>query len=135
MAFRGVDAVVVRVPSLEAGLGFYRDALGHPVTWRRPDAVGLRMGDGPTELVLMTSIDAETDLLVDNVDQEVEMVIDAGGSVVSGPFAIDVGRAAVVRDPFGNVLTLVDLSRGRYVTADDGTVTGIAPGPGWPGAW
>jgi lactoylglutathione lyase len=124
--FLGVDAVVVRVPSLDAGLKFYRDALGHPVIWRRPDAVGLRMGEGPTELVLMTSIDAETDLLVTNVDEEVETITGAGGTIVSGPFDIDVGRAAVIRDPFGNLLTVVDLSKGRYITADDGSVIGLS---------
>ena len=115
MAFLGVDAVVVRVPSLDAGLAFYRDALGHAVIWRRADAVGLRMGDGPAELVLMTSIDAETDLLVADVDAEVETIVGAGGTVLVPPFDIEVGRAAVVRDPFGNALTLVDLSKGRYV--------------------
>ena len=125
MAFLGVDAVVVRVPSLDAGLAFYRDALGHAVIWRRPDAVGLRMGDGPTELVLMTSIDPETDLLVKSVDDEVDRMAAAGGTVVVAPFDIEVGRAAVVRDPFGNLLTVVDLSRGHYVTADDGRVIGV----------
>jgi len=125
MAFLGVDAVVVRVPSLDAGLIFYRDALGHSVIWRRPDAVGLRMGDGPTELVLMTSIDAEIDLLVHDVDDEVETITAAGGTVVTPPFDIEVGRAAVVRDPFGNLLTVVDLSKGHYITADDGRVIGV----------
>jgi len=125
VTFLGVDAVVVRVPSLEAGLAFYRDALGHPIIWRRPDAVGLRMGDGQAELVLITSIDAETELLVENVDDAVETISNAGGSVVTAPFDIDVGRVAAVRDPFGNVLTVLDLSKGRYVTADDGTVTGV----------
>jgi catechol 2,3-dioxygenase-like lactoylglutathione lyase family enzyme len=125
MAFLGVDAVVVRVPSLDAGLKFYRDALGHPVIWRRSDAVGLRMGSGPTELVLMTSLDAETDLLVANVDEEVRTVTDPGGTVVTEPFDLDVGRGVVVRDPFGNLLALLDLSKGRYVTAEDETVTSI----------
>ena len=32
------------------------------------------------------------------------------------PFDIPVGHAAVVVDPFGNILVLVDLSKGRYVT-------------------
>jgi lactoylglutathione lyase len=127
MTFLRVDAVVVRVPSLAAGLAFYRDALGHPVSWRRSDAVGLRLRDGQTELVLTTSIDPETDLLVEDVEQAVQAIVTAGGSVVTAPFDLDVGRAAVVRDPFGNVLTVLDLSQGRYVTADDGTVIEVQP--------
>ena len=35
-------------------------------------------------------------------------------------------RVALVADPFDNVLLLVDLSKGRYRTSDDGTVTGVA---------
>jgi hypothetical protein len=47
--------------------------------------------------------------------------------VVSQPFDIPVGRVAVVADPFGNTLVLVDLSKGRYVTDASGNVTGVEP--------
>jgi hypothetical protein len=45
--------------------------------------------------------------------------------VVAAPVDIPVGRAAVVADPFGNELVLLDLSKGRYVTDDAGNVTGV----------
>ena len=53
----------------------------------------------------------------------------AGGRVVSGPSAIPVGRVAVVADPFGNNLVVLDLSKGRYTTdssrrGDQYSVTG-----------
>jgi hypothetical protein len=40
--------------------------------------------------------------------------------------------AAVAEDPFGNVLVLLDLSKGHYVTDGTGRVTGVVPqqGPG-----
>ena len=45
---------------------------------------------------------------------------------MSGPFDIPVGSVVVVvADPFGNVLVLVDLAKGRYVTDAGGTVTGV----------
>jgi hypothetical protein len=47
--------------------------------------------------------------------------------VVTGPFDIPVGRVAVVADPFGNVLVLAGLSKGRYVTDRTGNVTGVRP--------
>jgi hypothetical protein len=34
------------------------------------------------------------------------------------------GTLAVVADPFGNPLVLLDLSKGTFVTDDDGNVTG-----------
>ena len=41
-------------------------------------------------------------------------------------FEIPVGRVAVMSDPFGNPLVLVDLSKGRYEVKADGSVTGVA---------
>jgi catechol 2,3-dioxygenase-like lactoylglutathione lyase family enzyme len=129
MTFLRVDAVVVRVPTVDEGLAFYRDSLGHELIWRRPDAAGLRMRDSRSELVLMTMIDAETDLLVENIDDAIQSITHAGGTVTTPPIDIDVGRAARIRDPFGNSLTLVELSKGRYATDPDGTVQGVTPGP------
>jgi hypothetical protein len=48
----------------------------------------------------------------------------AGWRLVAPPSDIPVGRLAVVADPFGNELVLVDLSKGRYATGADGVVTG-----------
>jgi hypothetical protein len=47
--------------------------------------------------------------------------------VILKPTQIPVGRLAVVSDPFGNALVLLDLSAGRYVTDADGRVLGVQP--------
>ena len=122
--FRALDAVTVRVPDLDQGLAFYRDQLGHEVLWRN-DAVGqagLRLPETDTELVLSTSLDYAPNWLVTSVDDAVQRLVAAGGRVVSPPAAIPVGRVAVVADPFGNPLVLVDLSAGTYVTDATGHV-------------
>jgi len=122
--FRQLDAVTVRVPDLDQGLSFYRDQLGHELLWRN-DALGqagLRLPDTDTELVLSTSLDYAPNWLVTSVDDAVERLVAAGGRVVSPPAAIPVGRVAVVADPFGNALILVDLSAGTYVTDATGHV-------------
>lgn len=125
---RKVDAVTVRVPSLEAGLAFYRDALGHRLRWRN-DAIGqaaLALPESDTELVLTTEHGYEPNWLVDSVDDAVEQLVAAGGTVAVEPFDIPVGRVAVVFDPFRNALVLVDLTKGRYETNEDGVVEGVA---------
>jgi predicted enzyme related to lactoylglutathione lyase len=116
--FRKVDAVTVPVPDLDAGLRYYSQALGHRLLWRNDAAgqAGLALPDGDSELVLTTRQRYEPNWLVDNVDDAVETLTGHGGELIAAPFDIPVGRAAVVRDPFGNTLVLVDLSNGTYRT-------------------
>jgi catechol 2,3-dioxygenase-like lactoylglutathione lyase family enzyme len=124
--FRAVDCVRIPVPDLDGGLAFYAGRLGHRLIWRTATAAGLRLPGSDTELVLHTEgLGPEADLLVDSVDDAVAEIVRAGGSVRSAPGDIPVGRVAVVADPFGNPLTILDLSKGRYRTDDDGTVTGV----------
>ena len=126
--FQTVDAVTVLVPSLDEGLRFYRDGLGHALLWRN-DATGqagMRLPASDTELVLTTEQRYEPDWLVESVDEATDAVLAAGGRVIAEPADVPVGRAAVVADPFGNSLVLLDLSKGRYVTDDTGNVTGVA---------
>jgi predicted enzyme related to lactoylglutathione lyase len=120
MLLKTVDAVTMRVPSLDDGIAFYVSRLGHEVLWRNDDVgqVGLALPDSDTELVLTTRLDSEPNWLVDDVPSAVEQFCAAGGEVVSPPAEIPVGRVAVVRDPFGNALVLLDLSGGRYESAD-----------------
>jgi predicted enzyme related to lactoylglutathione lyase len=103
-----IDAVTVPVSDLDAGLRFYRDSLGHELRWRN-DQVG------------------QAGLLVTSADRAAAAVEAAGGRVVTEPFDIPVGRVAVVADPFGNTLVLLDLSKGHYVTDGMGNVTGVDP--------
>ncbi|MFC8796667.1 VOC family protein [Promicromonospora sp. NPDC057138] len=113
---RAIDAVTVPVPDLDSGLAFYRDRLGHQLLWRN-DAVGqagLALPDGDSELVLTTRQAYEPDWLVASVPDAVATLVAAGGAVIAEPVEIPVGRVAVVADPFGNRLVLVDLSKGRY---------------------
>lgn len=95
--FRNVDSVQVPVPDLDQGLAFYRDRLGHELIWRTEAAAGLRRKSSRW-----------------------------GGTVLGEPADIPVGRAAVVADPVGTPLTIVDLSKGCYLTDAEGNVTAVA---------
>ena len=118
--------MTLTVPSLDAGLAFYVDALGHELVWRN-DAVGqagLRCPDGKTEIVLATALPAEPNWLVRSADEAAAAIAAAGGRIVAPASDIPVGRLAVVADPFGNRLVLVDLTKGRY---SDGVPPGSMP--------
>ncbi|KRF41386.1 VOC family protein [Terrabacter sp. Soil810] len=117
---RSVDAITIPVPGLDEGLAFYRDRLGHQLLWRN-DAVGqagLALPDSRVEVVLSTRQQMEPNWLVESIDTAVHDLVEAGASVAAEPATIPVGRVAVVIDPFGNPLVLVELT-GGYETATD----------------
>jgi predicted enzyme related to lactoylglutathione lyase len=127
--FQKIDAITIPVPDLDDGLRFYRDALGHTLRWRNDDLgqAALAMSDSDTEIVLTTQQRYEPDWLVASADEAAAAVQSAGGRILTAPFDIPVGRLTVVEDPFGNVLVLLDLSKGHYVTDEAGNVTGVVP--------
>lgn len=124
--FRKVDCVLIRIPDLEAGLRFYRDRLGLTPAWRRGnESAGLKMGNGETELVLVQeSGTPETDLLVDSADAACREFVEAGGTVVLEPFDIPIGRCTKVKDPWGNELVMLDMSKGPLRVDSTGQVLG-----------
>ena len=122
---RKVDSIEFSVPDIEAGVAFYHDQLGHELIWRSETAAGLRMPETDAEIVIQSERPAEPALLVTSTDQAVTRFVVAGGKVVVPPHDIQVGRAAVVEDPWGNRLVLLDLSKGRLATDAEGNIIGL----------
>lgn len=126
--FRNVDCLRIGVADLAAALAFYRDALGHELIWRTDTAAGLRLPESDAEIVIHTEgRGMEVDLSVDSVPDAVATFVTAGGEVVAPPFEIQIGLCAVVRDPWGNVLVILDASKGSLRTDDAGNVIGNEP--------
>lgn len=125
--FQKLDCIHVNVPDLDTGLEFYRDKLGLEMKWRGKTSAGLKLGDDGSEVVLDTEpLLWKTDLLVDSVLDAVQQFEESGGTVLHGPFDIQIGKAAVVRDPWGNEYTLLDQSKGTFDTDNAGNVTGVS---------
>ena len=81
------------------------------------------MSDSDTEIVLMAeSGSMEVDLLVGSVGTAVHDFVKAGGKIVSGPFDIQIGRCAIVEDPWGNMMTMLDTSKGLLKVDSKGNV-------------
>ncbi len=121
--FQKVDCLSLPVEDLDAALAFYRDQLGHELIWRTVEAAGLKLPRGEAELVLHTDKRPfEADLMVDSVPIAVERFVQAGGQLVQGPFEIRIGRCAVLEDPWGNKIVILDSSKGLLKTDADGNV-------------
>ncbi len=123
--FRKVDAIEVAVPTLDEGLAWYRDRLGHELIWRADTSAGLRLPDTDAELVLQADRPGvHVDLLVDSAEDAALEIEAAGGRIVVPPFDIPIGRGVVVEDPWGNRLVLLDMRNGPLVTDQNGRVVG-----------
>lgn len=121
----GIDCVRLFVEDLEAGLAYYHQALGLPILWKKEDSAGLKLGPGKAELVIQTKDRwFEVDLMVESVPAALTVVKNAGGTVVVEPFDIDIGKAAVVKDPWDNSFVLLDMSKGSYLTDEQGNILG-----------
>jgi catechol 2,3-dioxygenase-like lactoylglutathione lyase family enzyme len=125
--FRKLDNLLLRVSDLDAAISFYRDKLGHPLLWRDRNAAGFALLETDAELVVHLEIGPESDLLVDDTAAAVARFVAAGGEIIEAPFDIAIGLCARVRDPFGNVLVILDQSKGKLATAADGSVVGTEP--------
>ena len=128
--FKNIDCLGVLVPDLDEALTFYREKLGHKLVWRTESAAGLALaaaGEMP-ELVLHSDpwpISAA--IRVDSVPEALERFVSSGGSIVEPASDIPIGKLAVVSDPWGNRLVLLDATKGRLWTDDEGNVTGVRP--------
>jgi catechol 2,3-dioxygenase-like lactoylglutathione lyase family enzyme len=113
-----IDCVMVKVEDLDQAREFYRDRLGLVELWRDDSepAIGMGFPESDAEIVLhRMDLPARIDVhyLVDDVDGSVDELREQGVHIVQGPFDIPIGRCAVLLDPFGNTVSILDVSKGR----------------------
>ena len=120
-----IDSVQLFVTDLDGALRFYRDGLGQELVWRTETAIGFRMPNTDAEIVVQTERQGlEVDLTVESVASATTRITAAGGRVLLPAFDIQIGRAVVVADPWGNTLVLMDSSKGLVRTDEEGFVIG-----------
>lgn len=113
---RKIDCVMLRVDDLDAAADYYARVFGLRRLWRDDVSVGMAMADSDVEVVLHTMDlpqDRGVHYLVDDVSAAVATCAEQGCLVREPPFDIAVGKCAVLEDPFGNTISILDLSKGR----------------------
>jgi lactoylglutathione lyase len=122
-----VDCIELYVPDLDEGMRYYCGAMGLKLLWRADTSAGLGMEGDITEVVLQTDRKRmNVDFKVESVADAVEKIREAGGKVLHGPFDIPIGKCAVVRDRWENEYVILDMTKGRYVTDENGNVVGVS---------
>lgn len=95
------------------------------LVWKNDKGMGFLFNDGVTELVIQNEDQyQETDIKVSSVIDAVEEIKNAGGKVLKGPFDIKIGKCAVIEDPWGNKMVILDSTKGTFVTDDEGNIVG-----------
>ncbi len=115
MILRKIDCVMLRVDDLEKAAQYYSDAFGLKRLWQDGDSVGMGMPETDAEIVLHTTDipkDVSVHYLVDNVVTAVDELRQKGCTIRVEPFDIVIGKCAVLIDPFGNVLAILDMTKG-----------------------
>ncbi|MFI5893131.1 VOC family protein [Actinoplanes sp. NPDC051513] len=108
---RKIDCVMVRVDDLDAGVAFYAEALGLRPLWRDETSVGMAMPETDAEIVLHTTdLEYSTHYLVDDVRAAAQKWQHA---IRTAPFEIAIGWCAVLDDPFGNPICILDMTKGQ----------------------
>jgi len=124
--FKNIDCIELYVSDLNEGIQYYCESMGLKLLWRNEDMVGLGMENDMTEIVLQSQRkQVLVDIKVESVDESIEKIKEAGGTVEYGPFDVPIGRCAVILDKWDNKYVILDMTKGRYVTDEDGNVTGI----------
>jgi catechol 2,3-dioxygenase-like lactoylglutathione lyase family enzyme len=124
---RKVDRILLRVPSLPAAVHYYTQTLGLQLLKRDQRLASLKFPDSDTELILHNDPDLPAEATyyrVDDVRDFYTRRAELKLTFVSPPAQASRGWRATVKDPFGNVLLILDR------TADQPTVVEDAKPPG-----
>lgn len=113
---RKIDCVMLRVDDLETAARYYANVFGLNRLWSDATSVGMGMPETDAEIVLHTNTDVPKEIsvhyLVDDVVAAVETLRAKGCFIRAEPFDVTIGKCAVLEDPFGNILCILDMTKG-----------------------
>jgi predicted enzyme related to lactoylglutathione lyase len=117
MMLKRVDRVLFRVPQLESAVKYYRDVLGlQPSPKKSSTVASFKLDEQGAELVLHADPDLPAEatyFLVDDVRDLYNRRDQLQLKFAAPPAPVSRGFRATVKDPFGNVLLILDRSNER----------------------
>jgi lactoylglutathione lyase len=116
--FGKLGLVMIVVREMERSVAFYRDVLGlklliHQENWSQLDAGNILIGLHPEgeEVKVSPTTGMSIALYVDDIDKAVAAIRARFGKIAIGPRQDPFGRWALVRDPDGYNVQLVEMAR------------------------
>ena len=116
MGLKKIDAVLLSVSDLEKTAEFYVDVMGLKRGWtdKENKMVGLLFPGNDTELVLHCDEslpDPNVSYQVDDVLEFVKEYRNKGYKVLVEPFDIRCGKCAILEDPEGHSVEIMDITK------------------------
>jgi len=116
MGLKKIDAVLLRVKDLEKTADFYINVMGLKRGWtdNEHQMIGLQFPGNDTELVLHRDEslpDPNISYQVKDVISFVEQYREAGYHVIVEPFDIRCGKCAILEDPEGHSVEIMDITK------------------------
>jgi lactoylglutathione lyase len=111
-----IDCVMIRVEDVKAAMAYYADVFGLQPVWWDESSAGLVFPESGAEIVVHYYPDipsrVEVNYLVENVISAVQTLETKGCRILIEPFDIAIGKCAVIEDPFGTELCILDMTKG-----------------------
>lgn len=110
-----IDNIMYRVSDLEKSERFYADVLGLKKVWEDRDRgmIGFVFAQSDSEIVIHVDPHipkGEYSYLVEDVTAFCEEVQKQGYRILCEPFDVRSGKYAIISDPDGNEIPIIDLS-------------------------
>ena len=113
---RKIDCIMIRVDDVEAAARYYAEVFGLQPLWSGDGSIGLVFRESDAEIVLHNDpaipSPVEVYYVVDDVIAAVSHYTAQGCQVLVAPFDITIGKCAVIGDPFGTRLCILDRTKG-----------------------
>jgi len=111
-----IDSIMFYVSDLEKAAKFYEDVLGLKRVWtdKEEGMIGLVFKESDSEIVIhndSTMTNPSFSFLVENVKEFCDEYEKKGHQLIQKPFDVRCGKFAVLADPDGNELPIIDLTK------------------------
>lgn len=107
---------MIRVDDVKKAATYYGEVFGLRPNWSGDDAIGLVFPETDAEIVLHNDPNmpssVEVHYLVDDVVTVVAEYVTKGCQLLVEPFDITIGKCAVIKDPFGIRMCILDMTKG-----------------------
>jgi len=111
-----IDNIMFFVKDLEKASKFYENVLGFKRVWtyKKNKMIGFVFDESDSEIVIHGDPEIpnpDFSFLVENVEQFCEEYRKKGYSLIREPFDVRCGKFAILADPDGNAIPIIDLTK------------------------